>query len=570
METRQIKLRFATKTEAYTYALNELTKLLQMGIHQDLIKQSIKDIQISFLNHEPDVTKVSGVLYNLANQLKEKGVATNLDDLAKAIEGSPYQNLSQQEKFENLLRRRFESTLFIKLLLQPTTKMMEAVGIVSQQILKTLKDIKDNNPELYQELILDEDGFLHSLNAKKNIIACGAFDHTPSEEEISNLLLENNPDKLPEIMHLHFKFASNVYRKIPLRLVPAHEPEGKFKDIVEEYYGNWEEFYFQIQTESNEGREARGLISDTCLSESELYTQENGSRGRFGEMIKNRTTVLGLLLESQATFGLDLQHYGVPWVPDAKGQLPNLFSQYVRSANDLEALYISGPSGMTALLLGLSEVLVNMQTILLKQQYLEAISAYIVGAGFHSLNEVIGPAEWALSLVPNYKVAIPGKEPPVPPHYAVFFEKLISIDPEFSKILDEAWREYLTFFEKVFLVDKKMKTQAKSGSVFFEENETNLNQNPIKRHEDTSFENFQNTILQLLAANATEKIYTNFILEVTKTQTLYDLSKVLDRYILTLGQQKPQPIELDSLRDIQVSLNGTMGNKAKKSKLKKI
>lgn len=109
---------------------------------------------------------------------------------------------------------------------------------------------------------------------------------------------------------------------------------------------------------------------------------------------------------------------------------------------------------MTSLLLTQMELLNNFDQISLKQNYLSAVVAYIVGGGFHSLHEVIGPAQYVLKIVPEYAIQPPdtkdGKLAP-PPNYYVFYHQQMTIDPEFAERRQMAWQRYLNFYEKIYL-----------------------------------------------------------------------------------------------------------------------
>jgi hypothetical protein len=91
---------------------------------------------------------------------------------------------------------------------------------------------------------------------------------------------------------------------------------------------------------------------------------------------------------------------------------------------------------------------------MLKQHYLSAVIGYITASGFHSLHEILGPAQYALNLVPGYEIQAPDmlqdKLAPAP-HYHHYFELISIIDNELGKLVEETWRRYLQYFEKIYL-----------------------------------------------------------------------------------------------------------------------
>jgi hypothetical protein len=254
-------------------------------------------------------------------------------------------------------------------------------------------------------------------------------------------------------MRIHFLFGQIFYRTIKISCAPVRAPVGRLAEIVAHLQpGLPREDFFKEGIRNN--KHFRRYISEVLLSGSKLYFYEpNSNRGRLGKLNKIPSQQLSLMLASQEKYGVGLpSHQTSWWVPDAKGQDPDFTSVYVRDALMNDALYISGYSGMTAVLLGQMEIMGNLSDVRFKQLYLAAIAAYIVGGGFHSLHEVIGPAQYGLQLVPDYNVRVPlQKKMAPPPNDHVFFQLLMKIDPEFKLKREEAWQRYLEFFEKIYL-----------------------------------------------------------------------------------------------------------------------
>jgi hypothetical protein len=79
------------------------------------------------------------------------------------------------------------------------------------------------------------------------------------------------------------------------------------------------------------------------------------------------------------------------------------------------------------------------------------VFSYVVGGGFHSLHEVLAPAQYSYHLIPGYNVKVP--EVGVlasPPNYSDFFIQQAAIDPEFNARRQLAWTKYLTYFKDIY------------------------------------------------------------------------------------------------------------------------
>ena len=100
----------------------------------------------------------------------------------------------------------------------------------------------------------------------------------------------------------------------------------------------------------------------------------------------------------------------------------------------------------------LMECFVNLSSVEKKQSYLAAIAAYIVAGGFHSLHEIVAPAEYALGLVPGYNVSVPTQaQQALPPNFHQFYSQLMEHDPDFKLVYEEGWRKNSSnFSRKIF------------------------------------------------------------------------------------------------------------------------
>jgi hypothetical protein len=100
---------------------------------------------------------------------------------------------------------------------------------------------------------------------------------------------------------------------------------------------------------------------------------------------------------------------------------------------------------MTELLLSQALVFATLDNDAEYLNYLNAIVAYIVGCGLHSIHEVVAVANFALNLIPGYQVssACDWALPP-PPLYRCYFDIASACDPEFSSRVTAAWDGFLS------------------------------------------------------------------------------------------------------------------------------
>lgn len=440
-------MKYKSKTETYTCTIVLLNKLRQKIVitgndkSASKIDNCIRQIKIAMENHEQDPKVVAEYLKDLAKEqsLTSQDIKTVIQ-LRRDILGSDYKQTAR-EKFENPLARRMESELPIILLQNPTKFMMTSVKRVSDEIIKLI-DQPGFNFGIYSFL------FTESAHA----ISLGAFKTSPTASEIKNILRQNDPKKLAEIMHIHFKFMQGITRATPIKNAPARKPVGKLAEIISKIWpGKPPETYFSEAMVEESSNAHRSWICDEHFYKSHLFTAIPG-RGRTGTFSHQRTNQLGLMLGGQGEYEVNLPRHNSKWAADCKNQPADLSSQYVLDLINNDAVYVAGPSGMTSCLLAQMEILANLESEVLKKNYLSAVVSYIVGGGFHSLHEVIGPAQYCLNLVPGYNIS-----PPVqgrlatPPNYNQFFVQQEQIDPEFATRHNLAWDKYLQFFNHSYI-----------------------------------------------------------------------------------------------------------------------
>ena len=439
-------MKFKSKTEAYSFCILILSELLDslkkdpttLSRH-DVIEESIEHIKIAMENHEQNPLLIVGILEHV-KQDQHPWVLKAIDTLQHDLKKNNYRQ-TPQEKFENPLARRLESEFALTLLKNPTAAMMNSVGRISAELIKFMHDQAINWTKEWAP----------AFQENYHVISLGAFKKTPTLLDIETILEKNDPAQLIEIMHLHFKFAAGFTRVKPITKAPIRTPVGKLADIIAKgYAGELTSFYKHgIALEGPPGNDCRTLLVKK-IYESDLFLAR-GNRGRspFSEPLKHFSNQLGLMLIHQQEEEDGLPTHDSSWLADCKNQEANFESQYVIDLIENDAVYVSGPSGMTSILLGQMETMVNFECEALKKNYLPAIIAYIVGGGFHSLHEVIGPAEHILNLIPGYRVQVPepGHLAP-PPNYHVFFKQQTLLDPQFKALREIAWQNYLKYFKE--------------------------------------------------------------------------------------------------------------------------
>lgn len=426
---------FRSKPEAYTSALITVHELKKDYSEAKELEHAIEQIKIAFENHEQDPQVVCEILQKIIPAIDPKD--QRLSELIQQISTSNYTQ-SARAKFEAPLSRRYESEVAIKLLREPTKAMMEAVGEVSKQILSAIKNQGMTNNHI----------FLSTLTAENRAEGCGGFDRIPTLGEVTNILKNNHPSRLAEIMHIHYKFCRGLMDD-GLGDTPVRPPVGKLKDIVESLGKGPPEEFFKRKLNNTYLKH----IDRDLFYNGPLYTVEHNRRrgrdGRVGYGVWNR---LGIMLRSQQDFYYDLPTLGNYWKPDVINQEADLTSPYVTDLIDNDTTYVSGPSGMLSLYMGHMEFGVNFPTVRQKQNYLTACVAYIVGGGFHSIHEVIGPAQYVLDLVPGYEVSVPSHNKKAkPPNFNVFYQQQVKNDVEFAERREQSWENYLNFFKQIYL-----------------------------------------------------------------------------------------------------------------------
>lgn len=440
-------MKFISKTEAYTYCIHVLTQLKQWLIKNsemkrriDFVSLAIEDIKIAMENHEQNPRVVIKRLETLKPFL-EGDIQSILTELQRDLAHNDFKQTSQ-EKFENILGRRIESELAISLLLNPTQAMMYAVGRVSKEIVKSIQD---------NRIFMNQENFCNVFTEAFSILSFGAFKSVSSIDDMIHLLESNDPSKIIEIMYIHHAYGRYLLHSLIIFLPPLRKPVGKLNQLIKEIFDGDTKDFFKTIAESKSSKDLRTrFIKELTYKKSPLFEQPT-HRGRKYPTQKTKTHQLGLMLITQQEDEIGFPTHDSSWVADCKVQQPNFESQYVIDLIENDTVYVAGPSGMTTTCLSQMELLGNFESVDLKKNYLTAIVSYIAGGGYHSLHEILAPAQYSYDLVPGYHVQVPMKgELAPPPNYHQFFIQQASLDQGFERRRQLAWDRYLTYFKTVY------------------------------------------------------------------------------------------------------------------------
>lgn len=426
---------FRSKSEAHFFALHNLLKIAETT-DNSAVNQAISDIKILIENHEQDPSVAANILQKVSTKLEDGSQQKSLNSIAKAIINSDYQQQSPQEKYENPLARRFESEMQIAMLKSPTSKMMSSVGHVSKALLNVFEQIeKSEYPD-----ILDE--FAANLTSGREQTGFGSQPDSITKEQMKDILQRNEPQDLNQILYIQFLFAQKQMRALPISIQPPNQnlPRGKLLELVKEYNnGEYRDNPQAFFDKFDKGDMIKlGFISDNKMYGSDLFTADP-TRGREGRLPAHTfSNQMGIMLDGQNQDGLDKDRSH--WTPDSKYQGANVDSPFTRDLIENDAVYCAGPSGMTSLFMGMMENYGNFDSVEAKQNYFSAVSAYMVSGGLHSMHEVLGPAQYALDLIPGYNVTAPEADNlAAPPNFHQFYQQQMDIDPEFASTYDKGW-----------------------------------------------------------------------------------------------------------------------------------
>ncbi|CDZ76104.1 hypothetical protein BN59_00368 [Legionella massiliensis] len=450
-------MHFSSKPEAYTYIIYTLTQWLDSYSAEvsTVINQSIESVKIAYENHEQDTDNIRLIIMSL---LRDDILFPHHQNEIEVLASSLSIINDNKTNDNNVLQRRFESELVSCLIQNPTHLMMSSIHLVSHAIIKTINEYRQYSTDSKEQDILNY--FLSELEGSDIVFGC--FKERPTLDKVIAILEENNPNDFIKIQFISFMFARSVIGPLPLNNLPPQTPTGLFARILELYLKtnpipeDEQPFSYQrMAAEKNNiavATDFRTFITSKLFYGDELYTQGQ-NRGRLGPRKTHlNTNQLGLMKLEQSAHsrGLPIIADQV-WCADAQAQEAQEDSIYYQTALLNDCPYITGPSGMTSIFMNMMFLLLNPQEIELIQAYSLGITAYIVGAGFHSVNEILIPLVKCINMLPDYP-AYQGLEYLIkPPLYNLYFDRISQFDSEFNQRRHQVWANYLNYFASCYM-----------------------------------------------------------------------------------------------------------------------
>ncbi|CDZ76103.1 Serine/threonine-protein kinase StkP [Legionella massiliensis] len=452
---------FKSRPEAYTYTIMLLTQWLDSYKDEaelTALNNTIQAIKVAYENHQQDTGTITALLDDLlgADWLLSPHKAV------LAVLKNSYTKIDRPEPgHDDILPRRFESDFVSHCIQKPTAKTMQAIKLVSDAIIQILVEYQDSPSESIEGKAIQE--FLAEL--VKSDILFGAPRQSISIEEIIKILSDNKPEDFVKIQHISFKFAQKALRQLALNNLPGHEPTGPFLEILKKYQAKYpsdtketpSELYHRLaavrdETGKGEGYRFRAFICDELFYGDEIFTTAD-NRGRSGSPNQAlHTNQVGLMKfeHSAHTQGLLSLEEG-SWYADCKTQKANPESIHYTSALNTDCPYITGPSGMTSLFMNMMFVLVNPNDSEVILSYSLGVMTYVVGAGYHSIKEILIPMVKCVDAIPGYPQLEGMDYLTTPPLYNHYFSEIEKFDGEFAEMHQNIWASHLTYFESTFM-----------------------------------------------------------------------------------------------------------------------
>jgi hypothetical protein len=453
MSSSHQPITISTKPAAYAYSIAQLSLLAQEvpeAVAREL-KVLTEKLKIAFENHEQDiqylVAELKAISEKHAKVLIKLHIST-IENVSNVMHQSDLLKPTLKERFSNPFQRRFESEFAINLLFNPTNAMMDAVGHISQRILACMAI----NGQAFQHVITQS---ALGTDVPERL---GCYPGKLTDAVFKNILKENKKEDLATIMLIHYNFAfyaKNLVMQsiLQVNFLPwTNPPSGYFATFVQEKLEKYTVVngagYIDILNDPKYQRSEVPALPDEHLSGSLLY-RDKGRKGiRNFNAVHNR---LGLMLMDQDAedfIKLAADKKLLPWVPDLFAQKVDFESAYVKSMLANDCVFVCGPSGLTSLLMANMEITGNLPDTLAKQRYLTAALGFIVAGGFHSMHEVLGPAQYGLQLIPGYHADPPLSQNNYPmkaTNYNAFFS-LFKEDKEFQQVRKKTWNDFICRF----------------------------------------------------------------------------------------------------------------------------
>lgn len=413
----------------------ELFSYLFWRISQRLNQQALPDKE----RLRPLLSQVKTWIANHAF-LTETAIAEHLLSAEEALGKELFEELSAVNKiscktvlspgirWENPFYRYFESQLAVVLLAKPTKAIMASVKLVSQRMITILEQNRDH-PSL--KLFLERISLLsHEQEAFGKL---GEMKVTV--DAVLALLRKNEAKDFHHLLLIHYSFARYSYRELENVSGGTEQPlliPGVFKQYLDERED-------KPETVTHLSQADRKDFIDGFLRGSAYFRDWRQTRGRgsFSEGVDSNQ--MGVMLRKH--YPADLPTLALPqkWSPDAICQEPAYESTYVQDILMKDLLYVSGPSGMTTLFLGMSELFAVHPTAKSKENYALASAIFLVSGGLHAWHEVFAVAHDLLDYFPSYVCG----------HYEQIF-KHFEDELGFKECVEEVWQNFYVYCDKQF------------------------------------------------------------------------------------------------------------------------
>lgn len=442
---------FTLRTDAYLSVIHLLNALNEKLSGNTYIQQAIEYVKIQFENHVQSIDDTCHLLENLIRVARLRSDdRQRIRHLIMSIASSQFEQ-TPEIKFRNVMARHYESVMGITFLLNPTTKMLAAVKTMSDRIIPILdrEQYLSKYPKLASQYDKRVRIYMRSIGNKNHTGYCrlGALPDDYKLADVIDMMKNNRPEHLVHIMWFHYAFIC-FFRALPYALPVCNEPVGEFATVLKAHWKATDNYmdYFGEKGLGNPKSSEHRLFADTYLYKRPIYGDYNRGRGDLLSAVHPAaiTKVMGVMLPGDDD---NLPLYPYPQLPYCRILQPKFSSPYVKDLIDNDCVYVSGPSGMTTVFLGLMEMIGDFSSVEQRQHYLMAVVAYMVATGHHSIHEILMPAEDGLKLIPGYNVSVPDeKQLAQPPNYYQFYELQNRIDPEFMSRRESAWDRTLSYF----------------------------------------------------------------------------------------------------------------------------
>jgi len=396
----------------------------------------IKEVKRLFENHEQSLTTLSFIIkqYLLKNKASlSPHLIFFLKDVIDSIDNSDMKTY-YQITFDDMreadlsceFARRFESEVAVQLLMNPSKVMLDTIKGISTKIIKILQG---RIPEhIFTEFLSGLGPEEPGTDLPYYAFSFGRFSKTPSLARVIDTLQSGRD--FHRIMLIHFLFMRNLFPDLDL-----HESfASKMNDL--KFTGDLGNFV--EQRKGKDTYEILEFFSNYPRYAPHLYTD----RGRV-EFKEEATHHMGIMLDSQDRRGL--LKTKTAWYPDCLCNIADLKSDYVQTLICMHDIpYVSGPSGMTSILLGVLTFFGDMQNQTEINYYILAIMSFIVGGGLHSIHEVLTVPAIRLGILPGYITSGRGAG-----NYDRFFQ-LFENDRGIAYNLKHAWDNFISYIETHF------------------------------------------------------------------------------------------------------------------------